>query len=115
MRAAGACKKKKALLKKIIKKGNDLFEGELSDQNKLVYVNNVIKRKLLESEKLQQQAMNNTKEQFANLNDLKNELLNAIMGAPDAHTLLCTQALDSSSVQGGMKNIFSIMRGCMSR
>ena len=69
MRAAGACKKKKALLKEIIKKGNDLFEGELSDQNKLVYVNNVIKRKLLESEKLQQQAMNNTKEQFANLPD----------------------------------------------
>ena len=45
----------KALLKEIIKKVNDLFEGELSDQDKLVYVNNVIKRKLLESEKLQQQ------------------------------------------------------------
>ena len=45
----------KALLKEIIKKVNDLFEGELSDQDKLVYFNNVIKRKLLESEKLQQQ------------------------------------------------------------
>ena len=31
---------------------NDLFEGELTDQDKLVYVNNVIKGKLLESETL---------------------------------------------------------------
>ena len=45
---------------------NDLFEGELTDQDKLVYVNNVIKGKLLESETLTQQAANNTKEQFAN-------------------------------------------------
>ena len=97
--------KEKALLNEIIEKVNDLFEGELSDQDKLVYVNNVIKGKLLESEKLQQQATNNTKEQFANSPDLKSELLNAIMGALDAHTLMSTQALNSSSVQGGMKNI----------
>lgn len=41
---------------------NDLFEGDLSDQDKLVYVNNVIKGKLLESDTLRQQAANNTKE-----------------------------------------------------
>jgi len=35
---------------------NDLFEGELTDQRKLVYVNNVIKGKLLVSETLRQQA-----------------------------------------------------------
>ena len=97
--------KEKALLNEIIEKVNDLFEGELSDQDKLVYVNNVIKGKLLESEKLQQQAANNTKEQFANSPDLKIELLNAIMGALDAHTLMSTQALSSSSVQGGLKDI----------
>ena len=84
---------------------NDFFEGELSDQDKLVYVNNVIKGKLLESEKLQQQATNNTKEQFANSPDLKSELLNVIMGALDAHTLISTQALNSSSVQDGMTDI----------
>lgn len=97
--------KEKALLNEIIEKVNDLFEGELSDQDKLVYVNNVIKGKLLESEKLQQQATNNTKEQFANSPDLKSELLNAIMGALDAHALMSTQALNSSSVRGGMKDI----------
>ena len=84
---------------------NDLFEGELSDQDKLVYVNKVLKGKLLESEKLRQQATNNTKEQFANSPDLKSEILNAVMGALDAHTLMSSQALNSAAVQGGLKDI----------
>ncbi|MEQ1673657.1 MAG: hypothetical protein ABL865_01270, partial [Candidatus Nitrotoga sp.] len=79
--------------------------GELTDQDKLVYVNNVIKGKLLESAKLVQQASNDTKEQFANSPDLKTELMNAIMGALDAHTLMSTQALNSAAIQGGIKDI----------
>ena len=97
--------KVKAHLEEIIAKVNDLFEGELTDQDKLVYVNNVIKGKLLESETLRQQATNNTKEQFANSPDLKTELMNAIMGALDAHTLMSTQALNSPLVQNAMKDI----------
>lgn len=97
--------KEKALLAEIIEKVNTLFEGELTDQDKLVYVNNVIKGKLLESPTLQQQAANNTKEQFANSPDLKTEILNAIMGALDAHTLMSTQALNSPVVQSGIKDI----------
>lgn len=97
--------KEKALLKVIIEKVNDLFEGELSDQDKLVYVNNVIKGKLMESTTLMQQATNNTKEQFANSPDLKSELMNAIIGALDAHTLMSTQALNSAAVQGGLKDV----------
>jgi len=97
--------KEKALLNAIIEKVNDLFEGDLTDQDKLVYVNNVIKGKLLESETLRQQATNNTKEQFANSPDLKTELLNAIMGALDAHNLMSSQALNSPAIQGGLKDI----------
>jgi type I restriction enzyme, R subunit len=97
--------KEKAWLNEIIKKVNDLFEGELTDQDKLVYVNNVIKGKLLESETLRQQATNNSKEQFANSPDLKSELLNAIMGALDAHNSMSTQALNSQVVQSGLKDI----------
>ena len=97
--------KEKAYLSEIIEKVNDLFEGDLSDQDKLVYVNNVIKGKLLESETLRQQAVNNTKEQFANSPDLKTELLNAIMGALDAHNSLSTQALNSDTVQRGIKDV----------
>ena len=97
--------REKARLNEIIEKVNDLFEGELSDQDKLVYVNNVIKGKLLESAKLRQQATNNTKEQFANSPDLQAELINAIMDALDAHTTMSTQALNSQIVQRGMKDI----------
>lgn len=97
--------KEKAWLNEIIEKVNSLFDGELTDQDKLVYVNNVIKGKLLESAKLMQQASNNTKEQFANSPDLKTELMNAIMGALDAHTLMSTQALNSIAIQSGMKDI----------
>lgn len=97
--------KEKALLAEIIEKVNDLFEGELTDQDKLVYVNNVIKGKLLESETLRQQATNNTKEQFANSPDLKTELINAIIGALEAHTAMSTQALDSETVRAGLKDV----------
>lgn len=58
--------KQKALLSEIVQRVNDLFEGELADDDKLVYVNHVIKGKMLESATLRQQAANNTKEQFAN-------------------------------------------------
>ena len=97
--------KDKAYLGEIIEKVNDLFDGDLTAQDKLVYVNNVIKGKLLESTKLQQQAANNTREQFANSPDLNSELMNAIMSALDAHTLMSTQALNSPTVRQGLKEI----------
>jgi type I restriction enzyme R subunit len=97
--------KEKLLLKEIIEKVNDLFVGELTDDDKLVYVNNVLKGKLLESGILAQQAATNTKEQFANSPDLANELLNAIMDALTAHTSMSKQALESEHVQKGLKDI----------
>ena len=97
--------KEKAWLAEIIEKVNDLFEGELTDQDKLVYVNNVIKGKLLESATLQKQAANNTKEQFASSPDLAHELMQAIMGALDAHNAMSTQALNSERVRAGLKGI----------
>jgi type I restriction enzyme R subunit len=95
----------KAYMAEIIEKLNDLFHGELTDQDKLVYVNDVLREKLLESEVLRQQAANNTKEQFASSPDLANELVNAIMSALDAHNAMSTQALNSPEVQRGLKDI----------
>jgi type I restriction enzyme R subunit len=89
----------------IIARVNDLFEGELTDEDKLVYVNSVLKGKLLESETLQQQARSNTKSQFANSPDLATELTKAIMSALDAHTAMSTQALGSAVVQQGLKDV----------
>jgi len=97
--------KEKARLGEIIAKVNDLFKGELTDDDRLVYVNHVIKGKLLESKRLVQQAANNTKEQFASSPDLSSELLNAIMDALAAHSTLSKQALDSERVRHGLRDI----------
>jgi type I restriction enzyme R subunit len=95
----------KVYMGELIEKLNQLFGAETTEQDQLVYVNHVLKGKLLESETLRQQAANNTKEQFANSPDLKTELLNAIMGALDAHTSMSTQALNSPTVRHGLKDI----------
>ena len=97
--------REKALLAEIIAAVNELFEGELTEDDKLGYVNTVLKGKLLESEILVQQATNNTKEQFASSPDLDQEVLNAIMDALAAHTVMSKQALDSERVRQGLKDI----------
>jgi type I restriction enzyme R subunit len=96
---------KKAYLNEIIEKVNDLFKGDLSDNDKLVYVNNVLMGKLLESKTLAQQAASNTKEQFANSPDLSKEIMSAIIDALDAHTEMSSQAIDSEAVRDGLKEI----------
>jgi len=97
--------KEKAYLLEIIAKVNDLFHGELTDDDRLVYVNNVLKGKLLESQILAQQAANNTKEQFANSPDLSAELMNAIIDAYTTHGTMSKQALDSEKVRIGLRDI----------
>ena len=97
--------KQQAFLREIIEQVNDLFEGELTDQDRLVYVNNVLKGKLLESETLRQQANNNTKEQFSNSPDLQQAILSAVMDALAAHTVMSSQALDSQRIRDGLKEI----------
>ena len=101
----GLHEKEKALLAEIIQRMNDLFEGDLTDGDQLVYANSVIKGKLLESDTLRKQAANNSKEQFANSPDLTTALTNAIMDALEAHTTMSTQALESEKVREGLKAI----------
>ena len=97
--------KLKIALAELIARVNDLFEGDLTPGDKLVYVNDVIKGKLMESEKLAEQAMNNTKEQFANSPDLANEILGAVMDALSAHTAMSKQALDSQQLRADLKDV----------
>ncbi len=104
-RSGAIQEKEMTYLCEIISKVNDLFKGELTDNDKLVYVNNVIKGKLLESEILMKQAASNSKEQFAASPDLKQELINAIISAFDAHTEMSSQALNSEEVQRGLRDI----------
>lgn len=97
--------KQKVYLEELISKLNELFEGDLTDNDRLVYVNHALKGKLLESEILRQQALNNTKEQFSNSPDLAGEIMNAIIDAFTAHSVMSRQALDSEKVRGELKNI----------
>lgn len=92
-------------LAEIIAKLNDLFIGELSDSDKVTYVRAVIRGKLMESATLRQQAAANSKEQFANSPDFGTELMEAIMGALDAHQAMSSQALNSAVVRDGIKTI----------
>lgn len=95
----------KIRLLELIARVNDLFDGELTEGDKLVYVNDVIKGKLLESPTLREQALNNSKEQFAGSPDLAEAIMHAIMEALDAHTAMSTQALNSAEVRRGLKDV----------
>ena len=101
----GVQDKDKVELAEIIAKLNELFVGELGDNDKLPYVCSVIRSKLMESTTLQQQAAANSKEQFTNSPDLNKALLDAIIGALDAHQLMSTQALNSAEVREGIIDI----------
>jgi type I restriction enzyme R subunit len=101
----GVQDKDKAELAEIIAKLNDLFSGDLSDNDKLTYVRSVIRERLLQSPTLRQQAAANSKEQFANSPDFGSELMEAIIGALDAHQAMSSQALNSQAVRDGMQDV----------
>ena len=102
--SGGLHDKEKALLDEIIARVNDLFGADTTDDDQLIYVNQVLKGKLLESDELIQQARNNTKAQFANSPTLGQELVDAIMDALAAHSSLSKQALGSKRIQDGLKD-----------
>jgi type I restriction enzyme R subunit len=97
--------KEKALLAEIIAKVNDLFDGDLTDDDQLIYVNKVIKGKLLESEELRSQARNNSKTQFASSPTLSSAILDAIIDAMAAHESMSSQALNSAKVREGLRDV----------
>ena len=97
--------KAQVALAELIARVNDLFEGDLTPGDKLVYVNDVIKGKLMESERLAEQAANNTKEQFANSPDLAKEIMGAVMDALTAHAAMSKQALESEQLRADMKDV----------
>jgi type I restriction enzyme, R subunit len=97
--------KEKALLAEIVARVNDLFQGEVTDDDRLIYVNNVIKGKLMESQTLVQQASHNSKEQFSNSPALSQAILDAVIDAFEAHSVMSKQALDSAEVRQGLKDV----------
>ncbi|CAI8160473.1 MAG: Type I restriction enzyme EcoR124II R protein [Prochlorococcus marinus str. MIT 9215] len=96
--------KDKVLLSEIIEKLNELFTGELTDDDKVMYAK-VIQTKLLGSKTLQQQAANNSKEQFKTSPDLLTSSMDAYIEALDAHQTMSKQAIDNPYVRTQMMEL----------
>lgn len=107
----GLHEKEKALMTEIIARLNELFHGDLTDGDQVVYVMNVIRGKLLESPMLRKQAANNSKEQFSNSPDLDAGIGDAIIESSDAHTTMSTQALQSKTIRDGIKRLLLELGG----
>lgn len=96
--------RQKQLLAQIIQALNDLFEGELTDGDRVAFAESV-RTKLMESETLRAQAAANTREQFVNSPNLREELLNAIISTMEAHGSMSRQALNSEAIQAGLPSV----------
>lgn len=93
--------KEKALLSEILNRMNDLFTGDLSDNDQLAYVT-AVRASLLDNSELARQAQNNQKAQFASSPLLSPALTEAIIAAYTAHSEMSKQALSSPTVQAGL-------------
>jgi len=94
--------KEKARLSEIITKLNEIYGTDTTDGDQLSHAT-TLNEKILESPTLQQQAANNSKEQFANSPDLTNEIMNAIIDAMDVQTELSSRALNSGEIRESLK------------
>jgi type I restriction enzyme, R subunit len=96
--------KQKAQLAEIIEKLNQIFSGVLPAEE-INYACVVLPNRLRQSTTLRQQAAANNKQQFGNSPDLDRELMDAIIGAFDAHQVMSTQALNSADARAGLKDV----------
>lgn len=106
--SGGVQDKQQAYLAEIIDKVNGLFEGQIGDDDQLMYVNGVLKGKLLENPLLLEQAGSNGKQHFSSSPDLEQALVHALMDAldaSDAYASMSTQALNSERIRRGLKDV----------
>jgi len=96
--------KETAYLSEIIAKLNDLFTGDLTNGDQLTYAT-AIHAKLGESAVLQEQAENNSEEQFHASPDLMSIYLEAVIESMDAHNRMSTQVLNDDKVKAGLLNL----------
>lgn len=94
--------KQQAYLHEIIEQLNTLFGTDTTDGDQISY-GETVGTKTLESTKLQQQAVSNSKEQFSNSPDLNSEILDAVIDSMDAQEVLSKRTLNSDEVREGLK------------
>jgi len=93
---------RQALLSEIVRRMNDLFEGEeLTEADKVNYVNHIA-GKMLESETLAQQAAANQKARFGDSPDFFKTFEEAVLAAYTNHQRLSEQVIGKAHVKKAM-------------
>ncbi len=93
----------KEYLSELLDQINDLFRGELTDDDKLNYAR-TIKDKVMENTKVIEQVGNNTKEQ-AMMGGFAEAINDAVIDSLEAHQHLATQVLSEDRIKQGLANI----------
>ncbi len=107
----------RAFMNEIIAKLNEVFGEDTTDNDHLIYIDHVLMGKLKESEILQEQAANNSEEQFGTSPDLRKEVVNAAMDAQDAHLSMSSKLLNSPEVLDAVlaillkRGLWKVLRG----
>ena len=87
----------KIALSKLIARMNDLFEGQLSDADKVAYVRHIA-GKMLENHTLAQQAAQNSKQQFG-MGDFNTVLMDNVIDGLDKYKSMAEQVMASDRVK----------------
>jgi type I restriction enzyme R subunit len=90
-------------LSEIVARLNELFAGELTD-NDLINYARTIKDKVMENETVVEQLRHNTKEQ-AILGDFKDVMLDSVIASMDTHQNLAAQVLKEERVKKGFAKL----------
>lgn len=95
----------RALLQEIVRQINDLFSSDVTEQDKILYIQS-LNAQLMKNDLLVEQARSNTKDQFAASPDLEDALIGAIVSNFDIYRRLSEEALDDNSpVRAKLKGI----------
>jgi type I restriction enzyme R subunit len=95
-----------AKLSEIVQKMNELFEGELSEADVLNYASH-IRDRMLEDTKLEVQAANNSRDQFAMSTDFHASMMDAVITGLENYEDMAKQVLSSERVRRGLANILT--------
>jgi hypothetical protein len=100
----GVQDKNKSELAEIIEKLNQVFSAGLPEEQ-VGFVCDVLPSRLRQSTTLRQQAAANGRQQFWSSPDFDQELMDAIIGAFDAHQSMSSQALNSVLVRAAIEDV----------
>lgn len=90
-------------LSEVVRRMNDLFEGELTESDFLHFAT-YVGDKMAENPVLRQQAQTNSKEQFA-LGDFQDAMMRAVVETLDTHGSMAKQVLANDRTRKGLSAI----------